>query len=80
MDIILYYLIRFLCLLIYLFLCLKGFIEALESAKIEFTLVALKEGVSSAIGAAALGAEGVGFSLPIDYAANTYQLFNYKPE
>ena len=57
-----------------------GFIEALEGRKIEFTLVALKEGVSSAIGAAALGAEEAGLFLPIDYAANTYELFHYKPE
>ena len=57
-----------------------GFIEALEDRKVEFTLVALKEGVSSAVGAAALGAEEAGLSLSVDYAANTYQLFHYKPE
>lgn len=57
-----------------------GFIEALKSEKIEFTLVALQVGVSSAVGATALGAEEAGLSLPIDYAANTYELFHYRPE
>ena len=57
-----------------------GFLEVLESKRSEFTLVGLKEGVSSAIGATALGAEGAGLSLPVDYAANTYELFHYKPK
>ena len=59
---------------------LSGFVEALASERKEFTLVALKEGVSSAIGATALGAKEAGLSLPIDYAANTIELFHYKPE
>ena len=57
-----------------------GFTEALKSEKIELTLVALREGVSSAVGATALGAEEAGLTLPIDYAANTYELFHYRPE
>lgn len=57
-----------------------GFTEALKTEKIEFTLVSLQAGVSSAVGATALGAEEAGLSLPIDYAANTYELFHYRPE
>ena len=57
-----------------------GFLEVLERKRVEFTLVSLKEGVSSAIGATALGAEEAGLSLPVNYAANTYELFHYKPQ
>lgn len=56
-----------------------GFMEALSGEGVEFTLVMLKEGVSSAIGAAALGAKAAGLSLTLDYSSNTTQLFHYKP-
>lgn len=53
--------------------------EALSSEGAEFTLVMLKEGVSSAIGGAVLGAKAAGLTLDIDYSSNTTQLFHYKP-
>ena len=53
--------------------------EVLSGEGIEFTLVKLKEGVSSAIGGAALGAKAAGLTLSLDYASNTTVLFHYKP-
>ena len=56
-----------------------GFMEAVSSEGVEFTLVMLKEGVSSAIGGAALGAKAAGLVLKLDYESTTSQLFHYKP-
>lgn len=56
-----------------------GFMEAVSSEGVEFTLVMLKEGVSSAIGGAVLGAKTAGLSLSMDYSFNTTVLFHYKP-
>ncbi len=53
--------------------------EALSGEGVEFTLVMLKEGVSSAIGGAVLGAKAAGLSLELDYNANISNLFHYKP-
>ena len=53
--------------------------EALSGEGVEFTLVMLREDVSSAIGAAALGAKAAGFSLPLDYSSNITTLFHYQP-
>ncbi|XP_064383181.1 N-acetyl-D-glucosamine kinase-like [Halichondria panicea] len=57
----------------------EGFLSALSDTGVEFTLVSLKEGVSSAVGAAALGAKAAGLSLTMDHAANVNVLFHYKP-
>lgn len=57
----------------------SGFMEAVSGEGVEFTLVKLKEGVSSAIGAAALGAKFAKLSLPLDFASNVCELFHYKP-
>lgn len=54
----------------------SGFLSALGD--IEFTLVCLKEGVSSAVGAATLGAKAAGVSLHIEHSANVDVLFHYK--
>ena len=53
--------------------------EALSSEGVEFTLVMLKEGVSSAMGGAVLGAKSAGLSLSLDYSLTTTLLFHYKP-
>ena len=58
---------------------LPGFISALSDTGVEFTLVTLKEGVSSAVGAAALGAKAAGLSFTMDHTANVNVLFHYKP-
>ncbi len=52
---------------------------ALSEAGVEFTIVTLREGVSSAVGAAALGAKAAGLTLSMDHAANVNVLFHYKP-
>lgn len=57
----------------------EGFMETLSSGGVEFTLVMLKEDVSSALGGAVLGAKFAGLSLALDYASNTTLLFHYKP-
>ena len=54
-----------------------GFLEALEDEKLEFTIVILR--VSSAVGAAALGAKEGGASLSQDFSSYTTTLFHYKP-
>lgn len=59
-------------------LLIAGFMAVLGGEGVEFTLVTLK--VSSAVGAAVLGAKKAKVSLPIDYATNTSVLFHYKPE
>lgn len=56
-----------------------GFMEALSSEGVEFTLVRLNEGVSSAMGAAVLGARSAGLLLSLDYFSTTELLFQYKP-
>lgn len=56
-----------------------GFMEVLSSEGVEFTLVMLKEGVSSAMGGAVLGAKSAELSLSLDYSSNTTLLFYYKP-
>ena len=56
-----------------------GFMEAVSNEGVEFTLVMLKEGVSSAIGGAVLGAKTAGLSFSMDYSSNTTVLFHYKP-
>lgn len=55
----------------------EGFLEALEDEKLEFTIVILR--VSSAVGAAALGAKEGGASLSQDFSSYTTTLFHYKP-
>jgi hypothetical protein len=53
--------------------------ESLSGEGVEFTLVMLKDGVSSAIGGAMLGAKSAGLSLNMDHSATTTLLFHYKP-
>lgn len=57
---------------------LLGFLSALNDTGVEFTLVSLKDGVSSAVGAASLGAKAAGLSLHIDHSANVDVLFHCK--
>ena len=54
----------------------SGFLEVLKEDQIEFTLVSLKTGVSSGIGAAALGAKAAGLSVQIDYDYNVNVLYH----
>lgn len=56
-----------------------GFVEVLESVGVEVTLVTLKPDVSSAIGAAVLGAREAGVHLCVDHGSNTTVLHHYKP-
>ena len=55
-----------------------GFVSAISEAApdLRFTLLTLK--VSSAYGAAALGAKKKGFSLPLDYASHTSVLYRHE--
>ena len=53
--------------------------EALSGEGVEFTLVKLKKDVSSAVGAAVLGAKAANLSLPLDYSSNTISLLHYQP-
>jgi len=53
--------------------------EAMSGEGIEFTLVMLKEGVSTALGGAVLGAKAAGLTLSLDYSTTTIELFHYKP-
>lgn len=53
--------------------------EALSGEGVEFTLVKLCEGVSSANGGAVLGAKAAGLSIDLDYSVNTTPLFHYQP-
>lgn len=53
--------------------------EALSNEGVEFTLVMLKDDVSSAMGGAVLGAKSAGLSLSLDYSSTTTLLFHYKP-
>ncbi len=53
--------------------------EALSGEGIEFTLVKVNEGVSTALGGAVLGAKAAGLSLTLDYSSTTTGLFHYKP-
>ena len=53
--------------------------EAMSGAGLEFTLVMVKEGVSTAQGGAVLGAKAAGLSLSLDYSSTTTKLFHYKP-
>ncbi len=56
---------------------IPGFLEALAGEGVEMTVVALQ--VSSAVGAASLGARAAGNTLPLNFADNTRLLFNHKP-
>jgi len=58
---------------------LVGFLSSLSETRVEFTLVTLKEGVSSAVGGALLGAKSAGDSLSVDHASNVTVLYHYKP-
>ena len=74
------YVIVFTCSLeMYLYLLCTGFLCALSDSRVEFTIVTLKEGVSSAVGAAALGAKAAGLTLAMDHTANVNVLFHFKP-
>ena len=53
--------------------------EAMSGEGIEFTLVKLKQGVSTALGGAVLGAKAAGLPLSLDYSSTTTELFHYKP-
>ena len=66
---------------IYIYTCFSlsaslGFLLALEGAIDQITIVTLK--VSSAVGAAVLGAKAASLSLPVDYRGNTELLEQYS--